>query len=91
MRIPLNVMRGDGRKTWRVQFDRRVRNSNQTFEWAHAEAQGGTDSSIYAGYLQGMTVSANSVRAKPRLNVYELAQFANAASGGSTSRVYIDA
>jgi hypothetical protein len=90
MRIPLNIMRGDGRKTWRVQFDRRVRNSNQTFEWAHNEAQGGTDSSIYAGYLQGMTVSANSVRAKPRLNVYELGQFASAASGGSTSRVGAD-
>jgi hypothetical protein len=26
-RIPLNVMRGDGRKTWRVQFDRRIRSA----------------------------------------------------------------
>jgi hypothetical protein len=47
-RIPLNVMRGDGRKTWRVQFDRRIRSSNQVTEWAHADAQGGTDSSLYA-------------------------------------------
>ncbi|HET9392757.1 MAG TPA: DUF5916 domain-containing protein [Candidatus Rubrimentiphilum sp.] len=90
MRIPLNIMRGDGRKTWRVQFDRRIRNSNQVTEWAHAESQGGTDSSIYAGYLNGMTVSANSVRAKPRLNVYELGQYASAAAGGSTSRVGAD-
>jgi len=89
-RIPLNIMRGDGRKTWRVQFDRRIRNSNQVVEWAHAEAQGDPDSSLYAGYLQGMTVSANSVRAKPRLNVYELAQFASKAAGGSTSRVGAD-
>src|ERR1700680_1047602 len=30
MQIPLNVMRGDGRKTWRLQFDRGVHVSGQT-------------------------------------------------------------
>lgn len=89
-RIPLNVMRGDGRGTWRVQFDRRVRAANQTFEWAHNPAQGGTDSSIYAGYLDGMTVAAPGTRTKPRIGIYALGQYASAASGGSTSRLGAD-
>jgi len=89
-RIPLNIMRGDGRNTWRVQFDRRLRANNQTFEWAHNPAQGGTDSSLYAGYLNGMTVAAQGTRTKPRIGIYGLGQYASAASGGSTSRVGAD-
>jgi hypothetical protein len=89
-RIPLNVMRGDGRSTWRVQFDRRVRAANQTFEWAHDPAQSGTDSSLYAGYLQGMTVASQGTRTKPRIGIYALGQYASAASGGSTSRLGAD-
>jgi len=89
-RIPLNVMRGDGRSTWRVQFDRRVRAANQTFEWAHDPAQGGTDSSLYAGYLNGMTVAGRGTRTKPRIGIYGLAQYGSAAAGGSTSRMGAD-
>jgi hypothetical protein len=89
-RIPLNIMRGDGRSTWRVQFDRRVRAANQTFEWAHDPAQGGTDSSQYAGYLQGMTVASQGARTKPRIGIYTLGQYATGASGGSTSRLGAD-
>lgn len=89
-RIPLNVMRGDGRKVWRVQFDRRIRSSNQVTEWAHAEAQGGTDSSLYSGYLMGMDIAAHSARTKPRLAVYGLGEYATQSAGGSTSRMGAD-
>lgn len=89
-RIPLNVMRGDGRGVWRVQFDRRIRSSNQLFEWSHAEAQGGTDASIYSGYLRGMEIAARSARTKPRIAIYGLGEYASQTSGGSTSRTGMD-
>jgi len=89
-RIPLGVMRGDGRGTWRVQFDRRIRASNQLVEWSHADAQGGTDSNIYAGYLRGMELAAKSARTKPRVAIYGLGEYAAAAAGGSTSRMGVD-
>jgi len=89
-RIPISVMRGDGRGTWRVQFDRRVRATNQVVEWAHDPAQGGTDSNFYAGYLRGMEVVAKNARTKPRLAVYGLAEAASEDLGGSTSRMGAD-
>ncbi len=89
-RIPLNVMRGDGRSTWRLQFDRRIRGSNQVMEWAHADAQGGTDSSVFTGYMHGMEIAAKSARTKPRLAVYGLGEIAAPSAGGSTSRMGLD-
>ena len=89
-RIPLSAMRGDGRTTWRLQFDRRIRSSNQVLEWAHNDAQGGTDSTIYAGTLHGMQIAARNARTKTRLAVYGLAQAGTPASGGSTSRMGLD-
>ena len=89
-RIPLNVMRGDGRSVWRLQFDRRLRASNQIFEWSHNPAQGGTDSSIYTGYLHGMVAASHGARTKPRIGIYGLGQFATQTAGGSTSRMGID-
>lgn len=89
-RIPLDVMRSDGRSTWRVQFDRRIRSSNQVMEWAHAQAQGGTDSNIYAGYLDGMAIASRAARTKPRLAVYGLGEYADQSAGGSTSRMGAD-
>lgn len=89
-RIPLSVMRGDGRGTWRVQFDRRIRVSNQLFEWAHSPAQGSTDTALYAGYLHGMEVAAKNTRTKPRVAVYGLGEYAPSYLGGSTSRAGMD-
>lgn len=89
-RIPLDVMRGDGRTTWRVQFDRRIRASNQVFEWAYDPAQGGTDNNVYAGYLQNMGLASRGARTKPRLSIYALGQAATPLSGGSTSRAGAD-
>ncbi len=89
-RIPLDVMRGDGRTSWRLQLERKVRNANTTYEWSHADAQGGPGDPSYAGYLTGMAVAAKSTRTKPRLQLYSLGTFANRAAGGDTSRVGAD-
>jgi len=89
-RIPLDVMRGDGRGTWRIQFDRRVEATNTLYEWSHADAQGGTDSILYTGYLSGMELVAKGARTKPRLQLYTLGEAASNAAGGSTSRVGAD-
>ena len=89
-RIPIGVMRGDGRGTWRVQFDRRIRSSNQVVEWAHNSAQGSTDTSVFAGYLGGMQLASHAARTKPRVALYALGQAASPLSGGSTSRAGMD-
>jgi len=83
-------MRGDGRSIWRVQFDRRIRAANEVTEWAYDSAQGGTDQSIYAGYLHGMEIAARNARTKPRVAVYGLGEYAPAYLGGSTSRTGVD-
>jgi hypothetical protein len=91
MRIPLNIMRGDGRKDWRIQFDRRIYSLSELLEWAHDPGQGSTDSSHYTGYLHGMTgASTASTRTKPRANVYALGELASSSIGGSTSRMGAD-
>lgn len=91
MRIPLNIMRGDGRKEWRIQFDRRIYSLTELLEWAHDPGQGSTDSSHYTGFLQGMGGSATgSTRTKPRANVYALGELASPSIGGSTSRMGAD-
>lgn len=89
-RIPLGIMRGDGRGTWRVQFDRRIRETNQVTEWAYNPSQGGTDSSLYAGYLHGMEIAARNARTKPRVAIYGLGEYAPSSLGGSTSRTGLD-
>lgn len=89
-RIPLSIMRGDGRGTWRLQFDRRIRVSNQLFEWAHSPSAGSTDTVLYAGYLHGMEIAAKNTRTKPRVAVYGLGEYAPSYLGGSTSRVGMD-
>jgi Domain of unknown function (DUF5916) len=88
--IPLDAMRGDGRATWRLQFDRRIHLTGQLFEWAHDPAANGTDAVTYSGYLGGMTALAASTRTKPRLGVYALGQLGSSIAGGDTSRVGAD-
>ncbi len=89
-RIPVNVMRSDGRSTWRLQFDRRVQVSENLFEWAHASGQTSTDSSYYTGDLEGMGFVSASTRTKPRLAIYGLGEAASRTIGGSTSRMGAD-
>lgn len=90
MRIPLGVMRGDGRSTWRVQFERVIKQTNEDFEWAHDPAQNGVDNSTYVGYLSGMAPARASARTKARIGVYALGQVGSTAAGGDTSHMGAD-
>ena len=88
--IPLGVMRGDGRSTWRLQFDRTLHVTGQTFEWAHDSAQRGTDSVTYTGFLTGMNIATASTRTKPRVGFYSLGQVGSLAAGGNHARAGAD-
>lgn len=90
MRIPLKVMRGDGRTTWRLQFERAVKVTNQDFEWAHDPSQNGVDSSQFVGYLTGMSPVRASLRPSPRVGVYALGQIGSSSAGGDTSHMGAD-
>lgn len=90
MRIPFDVMRGDGRKTWRVQFIRFEQRSSALFLWAHRTAQTDNNDVLSAGYLTDMQAVVGSTRTKPRLALYSLASLASASAGGSTSRAGAD-
>lgn len=90
MRIPFDAMRGDGRKTWRVQFARFEQHDGSTFEWAHEPQQQNQNDVVYAGYLTDMQTVVGSTRTKPRLAVYSLASLASASAGGSTTRAGAD-
>jgi hypothetical protein len=90
MQIPFDIMRGDGRSTWRLQVERVVHLNGQDFEWAHNPAQTAVDSAPFLGYLTGMPTNRAMVRSKPRLGLYGLGQIASQGSGGSTSRMGAD-
>jgi hypothetical protein len=90
MRIPLNVMRGDGRSTWRLQVERVVHVTNQDYEWAHDPSQNGVDNSLFVGYLKGMNVARASTRTKPRIGLYTLGQIGSPSAGGDTSHMGAD-
>lgn len=90
MAIPLDVMRGDGRKTWRANFIRLEKRSGAIFEWSHASAQQGNNDVAYSGYLTGMQTAVASTRTKARVAVYSLASVASQTSGGSGLRAGAD-
>ncbi len=90
MKIPLKVMRGDGRTTWRLQFERAVHVTNQDFEWAHDPSQNGVDNSTFVGYLTGMAPVRASLRPSPRVGVYALGQVGSSSAGGDTSHMGAD-
>lgn len=90
IRVPLNIMRGDGRTEWRVQFQRLRRTTGELYMWATDPAATEDDQGQFAGYLHGMIGIASSTRTKPRLSLYELAALGSAAAGGSTSRIGAD-
>ena len=90
MRIPLNVMRGNGSATWRVQFVRFNQRSGETYIWSHQPQQTDNNDPTFSGYLSGMQAAVASTRTKPRLAMYSLASLASPGAGGSTSLVGAD-
>ncbi|HEY5095200.1 MAG TPA: DUF5916 domain-containing protein [Candidatus Eremiobacteraceae bacterium] len=89
MRIPLNAMRASA-GTWLVQFDRRVHETNELFEWAHGASQNATDDVRFAGEVRSPASVTGAARTKPRIAVYALGQAGAASAGGSTSRTGVD-
>jgi hypothetical protein len=84
MRIPLDILRGAQRQTWRLQFSRAVQRTNEIFVWAYDKNMGGTNDVVYAGYLNGMR--AAQVQApwpKSRVALYSLGSAASALGGGN--------
>jgi hypothetical protein len=81
MRIPLDVMRGDGRSTWRLQFSRGVIATSELNEWAYAPQQQNERQAVFAGYLRGMSFAAQRTRAKTRIGVYALSRQTGSATG----------
>jgi len=91
MRIPLDVLRGDKRDQWRVQFARQVnRTGDDTPVWAHASGMQAEDQAQFSGYLNGMRNLGSSFRSQPRLAIYGLAAVAARSLGGNTSRLGAD-
>jgi hypothetical protein len=89
MRIPLNAMRATA-GTWLIQFDRRVHETNELFEWAHASSQTATDDVRYAGLMHSPVSVTAAARTKPRVAIYALGQSGAASAGGATSRTGVD-
>jgi hypothetical protein len=91
MRLPLDVMRGDGQDRWRIQLARQNnRIGNGTLVWAYAPDMDAEDQAVYAGYLDGMHGLGAPVRPRPRLGIYGLGAIGSSRSGGNTSRVGAD-
>lgn len=92
MRIPFNIMRSGGSKSWRVQFERVTQATNATQVWTHVQGQRNAADEAYSGVLNGMgaNLSAKTARTPPRLQLYALGEMTNAANGGNTSRLGAD-
>lgn len=92
MRIPFDIMRSGGSKSWRVQFERVTQATNSTQVWTHVQGQRNASDEAYAGTLNGLAanVSQRTGRTQPRLQIYALGEMTNAANGGNTSRLGAD-
>jgi Domain of unknown function (DUF5916)/Carbohydrate family 9 binding domain-like len=84
MRIPLNVLRGAQRKTWRLQFSRLVQRTGEVYCWAYDKNMGGTNDVVYAGYLNGMHEGVvQGEWPKSRVALYSLGAVASHNGGGN--------
>jgi len=91
MRIPLGVIRGDGRDEWRMQLARQNnRVGDDTPVWAHAPGMDAEDQPEFSGYLTGMHDLGSSLRSRPRLGIYGLGALAARSAGGNTTRAGAD-
>jgi len=91
MRIPLDVIRGDGRDQWRLQLARQNnRMGDDTPVWAYAPGMDNEGQAEFSGYLTGMRNLGASLRSRPRVGIYGLGALASRTAGGNTSRVGAD-
>lgn len=90
MRIPLNVIRSAGSRSWRAQFTRKTVATNEDFIWAHDPAMQNDIDVNYAGVISGIDAGKAAMRPRARVQLYGLGEFASQTTGGSTSRVGAD-
>jgi cellulose/xylan binding protein with CBM9 domain len=86
MRIPFNVLRGDGRANWPIQFVRFVQKTDDLLVWAYEEGQSNHNDVVYAGVLSGLSSGAMSARPKPRVGLFGIAESAARHDDGNTTR-----
>ncbi|MBV8368537.1 MAG: hypothetical protein JO036_06325 [Candidatus Eremiobacteraeota bacterium] len=88
MRIPLQIMRGGGAMTWRVQFARYTQATNELSVWAYSPRASQVADATFFGSLGGLGIRQTaSTRPKARIQPYSLAEF-----GSSTgARMGLDA
>jgi hypothetical protein len=86
MRIPFNVLRGDGRASWPIQFVRFVQKTDDLQVWAWEEGQSDHNDVVYAGMLNGLSSGAMSARPQPRIGLFGVAEAAARHDDGTTSR-----
>jgi Carbohydrate family 9 binding domain-like len=86
MRIPFNVVRGDGRPNWQIQFVRFVVKTDDLLVWAFEPGQSDHNDVVYAGTLNGLSTGAVSARPKPRIGLFGVAEAAANHDDGKTAR-----
>jgi hypothetical protein len=86
MRIPYDIMRGDGRKSWPIQFVRFVQKTDDVQVWAFEPGQSDHNDVVYAGTLSGLSTGALSARPKPRIGLFGVAEASPNHDDGNTTR-----
>jgi len=86
MRIPFEIMRGDGRASWPIQFVRFVTKTDDLQVWAWEAGQSDHNDVVYAGTLNGLSSGAMSARPKPRIGLFGVAEAAANHDDGNTTR-----
>ena len=72
MAIPLRDLRS-GAAPWRINLQRRIAATNETFSWVYDPTMPGPNDSRYWPELDGMHLSGNTVRPLPHADVFGLA------------------
>lgn len=91
MRIPFDIIRSGGSRSWKAQFERVIQSTNSTQVWEHVQGQRNAGDAAYAGTLNEVDLpSAHASRTPPRLQIYALGEDSTPANGGSTSRIGAD-
>jgi hypothetical protein len=86
MRIPFDVMRGDGRKEFPIQFVRFVQKTDDLLVWSYREGQSDHNDVVYAGKITGLTSAALASRPKPRIAFFGVGEIASRSDDGTTTR-----
>ncbi|HET9095551.1 MAG TPA: hypothetical protein VFN37_02720 [Candidatus Baltobacteraceae bacterium] len=90
MRIPLDVIRSGGSRSWRAQFVRITSASGSRYVWSYDPAMQYDIDVNYVGTLNGIRVPKGALRPPARFQLYGLGEAASQSAGGTTSRMGAD-